>query len=76
MQRRNIRALNNALEIHKGKNIVIGSHGTALSTVINYFDNSFGFSEFNEIKNLMPWIVLFLFEGCQLSGIKQFNLFF
>lgn len=75
VQRRNIRALNNALEIHKGKNIVIGSHGTALSTVINFFDNSFGYDEFNEIKNLMPWIVLFLFEGCQLSGIKQFNLF-
>lgn len=76
VQRRNIRALNNALEIHRGKNIVIGSHGTALSTVINYFDNSFGYGDFNEIKNLMPWIVQFTFEDCQLSEIKQFNLFF
>ena len=26
---------------YKGKNIVIGGHGTALSTIINYFDTSF-----------------------------------
>ena len=75
VQNRNIRALNNALEIYRGKNIVIGSHGTALSTVINYFDGSFGYEKFNEIKNLMPWIVGFIFEGGRCLKILKYNLF-
>lgn len=75
VQIRNICALNNVLEIHRGKNIVIGSHGTALSTVINYFDNSFGYDEFNKIKNLMPWVVGFIFEGNRCLEILKYNLF-
>lgn len=75
VQNRNINALNNALEIYRGKNIVIGSHGTALSTVINYFDGSFGYYEFNEIKNLMPWIVELLFECNKCLKIRKYNLF-
>lgn len=75
VQSRNINALNNALEFHRGKNIVIGSHGTALSTVINYFDSSFGYDEFNEIKNLMPWIVEFIFESGRCLEIQKYNLF-
>ena len=75
VQERNILALGKALEDHFGKNIVIGSHGTALSTVINFYDNSFGYKEFNEIKNIMPWIVQFTFKGSVLSEIKKVNLF-
>ena len=37
VQNRNIAALNTVLETYQGKNIVIGSHGTALSTIINYY---------------------------------------
>lgn len=75
VQCRNICALNNVLKIHNGKNIVVGSHGTALSTVINYFDNSFGYKEFNEIKNLMPWIVEFTFDDNKYVKIRKYNLF-
>lgn len=63
VQERNIRALNQILDMYKDKNIVIGSHGTALSTILHYFDASFGYDDFNQIKNLMPWIVEFSFEG-------------
>lgn len=63
VQRRNIHALDHVLNEHCGKNIVIGSHGTALSTVINYFDTSFGYEQFQQIRNLMPWIAVFSFEG-------------
>ena len=36
VQQRNIEALKEILEKHDGKNIVIGTHGTALSSIINY----------------------------------------
>ena len=41
VQKRNIDALNQVLYIYNDKNIGIGSHGTALSTIINDFDSSF-----------------------------------
>lgn len=75
VQGRNIRALNRVLKDFDGKNIVVGSHGTALSTIINYYDKSFGYSEFEKIRNLMPWIVKFTFENCFCVEIRQYNLF-
>ena len=61
VQSRNISALKNVLDKYKGRNIVIGSHGTALSTVINYYDNSFGYENFEKIRMVMPLIVEFTF---------------
>lgn len=75
VQSRNIVALNSVLETYNGKNIVIGSHGTALSTIINYYDKTFGYSDFEKIKNLMPWIVKFTFEDNVCTDIHQYNLF-
>lgn len=56
-------------------NIVIGSHGTALSTIINYYDKSFGYNDFEKIRFLMPWIVEFSFEDKKCVGIRMHNLF-
>ena len=62
VQDRNISALNNVLKQYSGKNIVVGSHGTSLSTIINFYDNSFGYDDFERIRFLMPWIVEFSFD--------------
>ncbi|WP_310604576.1 histidine phosphatase family protein [Anaerosporobacter sp.] len=75
VQDRNIAALKQNLERYKGKNIVVGSHGTALSTIINYFDPSFGYDDFERIKTLMPWVVRFTFENGECVEIKEYNLF-
>lgn len=79
VQARNITALEDVLkkyrEEDKDKTIVIGSHGTALSTIINYYDKSFGYEEFNKIRGLMPWVVRFTFDGDICKEIRQFNLF-
>lgn len=75
VQNRNIRALQQVLEKYNGKNIAIGSHGTALSTIINYYDNTFGYSEFEEIRGLMPWIIQFTFENHSCIKIQKYNLF-
>ena len=60
VQKRNIAALQEVIRQHEGKNVVVGSHGTALSTIINYFVPQFGIEEFTRIKSIMPWIVRFL----------------
>ncbi|MBQ7783519.1 MAG: histidine phosphatase family protein [Oscillospiraceae bacterium] len=75
VQDRNISALKAVLEKYRSENIVIGSHGTAISTIINYYDKSFGCSEFEKIKNAMPWIAEFTFdENSECIDIKQHRL--
>lgn len=75
VQERNVRALNQTLETYSGKNVAVGSHGIALSTIINHFDPSFGYDQFEEIRNLMPWVVKFTFDDKQCLEIHQYNLF-
>ena len=75
VQKRNINALNKVLFEYENKNIVIGSHGTALSTVINYYDDTYGYNDFNKIRRLMPWIVKFTFDAEQFVNIEKINVF-
>lgn len=71
VQDRNIKALQKVLKIYQGKNIVVGTHGTALSTIINYYDPSFGGSDFEKIRDVMPWIVKFTFEGMKCISVEK-----
>ncbi|WKV07493.1 histidine phosphatase family protein [Thermoanaerobacterium sp. CMT5567-10] len=72
VQRRNIKALMNILEENVDHNIAISSHGTALSTIINYFNKEFDYAEFEKIKDLMPFIVCFTFDGQDILNIEKF----
>ena len=63
VQNRIIVALNKLLESHLGETIIIGTHGTALSMMINYYDPGFGLEDFKRIKNVMPWVVKVVFEN-------------
>ena len=73
VQERNIRALEDILEKYNGKNIIVGSHGTALSTIINYYNPTFNYSEFEKIKNIMPWIVKFEFVNNECVQIEKYD---
>ena len=75
VQERNIRALNSVLEEYQGKTVAVGSHGTALSTIVNYYDRRFGYQEFDKIRALMPWIVRFTFDGKNCVDMEQYDLF-
>ena len=70
-QKRNISALFDALDRYAGKTIVIGTHGTALSTILNYYDRSFGVDDFLRIVDWMPYIVELTFSGHELAGKKE-----
>lgn len=74
VQERNIAALNIVLDTYKDKTVVIGSHGTALSTVINYYDSNFGYEAFNRIRKRMPWIVKFMFQGHSCLKIEEIDI--
>ena len=68
---RNIAALNDILETHRGENVMIGTHGTALSTILHYYDNSFGVEGFLRIIDYMPYIVRLGFEGSKYAEKEE-----
>ncbi len=74
-QTRNLRALSRVLAEYPGGSVVIGSHETALCTVIHAFDPSFGYPDFAAMQGLMPWIVQFRFHGAACRHIQTFDLF-
>jgi len=75
VQQRNIKALEKILAQHSGKNIVIGTHGTALSTMINYYDETYGYEDFQKIAGVFPWLVVMKFDGQTCVEIEKIDLF-
>ena len=71
VQDRNIEALNEILGNYKNKNIVVGTHGTALSSILNYYDNNFGIKDFLKILNLMPYVIRMDFKIKDLVNKKE-----
>jgi 2,3-bisphosphoglycerate-dependent phosphoglycerate mutase len=75
VQDRNIVALNKILTKYKDKCIVIGTHGTALSTIINYYDQTYGFEDFMSMVNILPWVVKMSFDENICIEIEKIDLF-
>lgn len=72
VQKRNIEVLNIILENNKDTNIVIGTHGTALSSILNYYDSEFGCKDFLRIIDWMPYIIELDFEEKRLVAKKDY----
>lgn len=71
VQQRNIRALKKVLTAHKDKTIVIATHGTALSTIINYYKSEYDFHSFMRILNFMPYVIKMEFDGENFIGMSE-----
>lgn len=74
VQGRCISALTQVLHEFQGKNIAVGNHGTALCTILNYFDPSFGYEDFKEMRDKMPWAVQMVFHGKECTQITKIDL--
>ena len=73
VQERNIAALTGVLKKYEGKNIAVGSHGTAIGTIIHFFDPAFGYEDFRRIQKVMPMIVDFSFDGERCISISVYD---
>ena len=71
VQERNVAALREILLANEGKNIVIGTHGTALSSVLNYYNPNFNCDDFLRIVDWMPYIIELDFEGENCVGMTE-----
>ena len=75
VQARCIAAVEAILQEYAGQTVVIGSHGTALSCIINHYASSFGYDEFQRIRGLMPWVARLTYEGTACREILSINPF-
>lgn len=71
VQNRNIEALHDILSKNKDSSIIIGTHGTALSSILNYYDSSFGYNDFLRIKYFMPYVMKCSFQGKHLVEKRE-----
>jgi 2,3-bisphosphoglycerate-dependent phosphoglycerate mutase len=51
--------------------VVLGTHGTALSTILNYFDPTYNYESFYRIIDFMPYIIRLDFEGAVCVGKEE-----
>ena len=74
VQQRNIATLGEVLSTCEGKNVIIGTHGMALSTIINFYDPCFGYTDFCRLIPIMPLAVKMTFEEKRCLDIEQIKL--
>lgn len=74
VQKRMVKAIRTLLAEHPDGIIAAASHGTALSTLVNYFQPSFGLADFQSIKHLFPFILKCSFEGEICTGITLYDI--
>ena len=66
-------ALRNVLQDYAGQIVVIGTHGTALSTILNFYNPRFGLQDFLRIVSWMPYVIELTFDGDKLIGVKELS---
>lgn len=71
VQKRNMQALEELLRDYPGKTLVIGTHGTALSSILLYYYDRFCARDFFEIIDRMPMILKLQFEENRLLHVEQ-----
>jgi len=71
VQQRNIQVLSEIVNRHPNECIVIGTHGTALSTILNYYNSSFNINYFKQIWHSMPYVIQVDFEGESMVRTKE-----
>jgi 2,3-bisphosphoglycerate-dependent phosphoglycerate mutase len=71
VQKRNIEALMEILGKISQGNVVLGTHGTALSTILNYFNPLYCCGDFLRIIDFMPYIIRLDFDETILAGKEE-----
>lgn len=75
LQKRNICALKKILKEYKNRNIIIATHGMALSSILNYYDETYGYQSFLSMVKIKPWIVKMAFDSFVKPKIEYIDLF-
>ncbi|NLB20949.1 MAG: histidine phosphatase family protein [Clostridium sp.] len=76
VQVRNVEVLKEILSMYDKSvkddiNLVIGTHGSALSSILHYYDDSFDYDAFIRIMDWTPYIISLTFDGQKLVHMEE-----
>lgn len=71
VQERNMRALKKVLANHPDENIVIATHGTALSSILKLYNPLFHVEDFFRLLYYRPYIIRLDFDGDSYVGMTE-----
>lgn len=74
VQERNIEELALVLKANKNKKSIIGTHGTALATMISYYSKSFSVDDFLKFIGIMPYIIKMRFNDGALKDMEEIKV--
>jgi len=69
---RGTNTLKNIIDKYKGKNIVVGTHGTFMSVCLKYFDPSIDFEFWRNVK--MPDVYKATFDGHKMIQLENIDI--
>lgn len=59
------------LDEYEGHNIVIGTHGTVFSTILDYLSPEYGYDDFIRMMDWIPNIVKIVFDRKEVVAINK-----
>ena len=68
---RNMRAFSRLLAGHRGESVLFGTHGTALSVILHFYDPAWDYRGFRRIRSWMPWVIRLDFDGEKYVGREE-----
>ena len=74
VQGRNIKELELILKASKNKKCIIGTHGTALATMISYYSKSFDGDDFLKFIGIMPYIMKMRFDNDNFEDMEEIEI--
>lgn len=74
VQERNIKELKNVLGGNRNQKIIIGTHGTALASIMNYYRNDFTSNDFMKFINKMPYVVKMTIDNDTFINMKEIEI--
>ncbi len=74
LQGRNIKTITEILRDYTEKKIIIGTHGSALASIMNYYDQNFSAEDFMHFIGKMPYIIRMQFEKNNFISMENVPL--
>jgi 2,3-bisphosphoglycerate-dependent phosphoglycerate mutase len=74
LQHRNVMALNSILQQYRNMNIVIGTHGIAVSTIVGYYNKHYDYDDLWDMIYRLPWVVKMEFNQDMCIGMEYFDI--
>ncbi len=71
LRERNIREIGSILKAYEGSILVIGTHGSALASIISHYKPEFSGDDFMEFIKVMPYIMKMTFSGNSFVKMEE-----